>query len=155
MDKHSTPTARERWVRAWAEDHVFEADHQDTERPRQIVVSMFPYPSGDLHMGHAEAYSISDTLARYLRMRGNNVLNPIGWDSFGLPVETRHSTATSIHTNGRTPTSTCRPSRSATSASRSTGALVCTRPILTIIVGISGSSCGCSNADSRTARLHL
>ncbi|GAB3475460.1 leucine--tRNA ligase [Amycolatopsis cihanbeyliensis] len=87
MEKHSTPAGRERWVRAWAEDGVFEADHQDTERPRRMVVSMFPYPSGDLHMGHAEAYSISDTVARYRRMCGDNVLNPIGWDSFGLPAE--------------------------------------------------------------------
>ncbi|MDK0524148.1 leucine--tRNA ligase [Streptomyces sp. ML-6] len=80
-----------KWTRVWEERRVFEArgltaDEGDG-RPRSMLVSMYPYPSGDLHMGHAEVYSISDASARFARLRGNNVLNPIGWDSFGLPAE--------------------------------------------------------------------
>ncbi len=80
----------DKWMKVWDELRVFEArgligGHDD--QPRSFVVSMFPYPSGDLHMGHAEVYSISDAIARYLRMQGRNVLTAIGWDSFGLPAE--------------------------------------------------------------------
>jgi leucyl-tRNA synthetase len=80
----------DKWIKVWDDLRVFEADgltDGDDTRPRSYVVSMYPYPSGDLHMGHAEVYSISDAIARYLRMRGRNVLNGIGWDSFGLPAE--------------------------------------------------------------------
>ncbi|HEY2794497.1 MAG TPA: leucine--tRNA ligase, partial [Micromonosporaceae bacterium] len=71
----------------WDETRAYEAGGPEDQRPRSYVVSMFPYPSGDLHMGHAEVFSISDTFACYIRMRGANVLNAIGWDSFGLPAE--------------------------------------------------------------------
>src|SRR4051794_6927776 len=76
----------DKWMPVWDRLRVHEPRDDDT-RERRYVVDMFPYPSGDLHMGHAEAFSIGDAVARYSMMRGYDVLHPIGWDSFGLPAE--------------------------------------------------------------------
>ena len=80
----------DKWMKVWEHRRTFEADgltEGGDEQPRSYIVSMYPYPSGDLHMGHAEVFSISDVLARFAHMRGDDVLMPIGWDSFGLPAE--------------------------------------------------------------------
>ena len=77
-----------KWVKVWEDERVFEASEDPSDdRPRFYALDMFPYPSGDLHMGHAEAFSGGDAVARYQAMRGHNVMHPIGWDAFGLNAE--------------------------------------------------------------------
>ena len=88
MRRYNSSEIEPKWQEVWEREGVFRAaDEEEDGRTRFYKLHMFPYPSGDLHMGHAEAFAISDIVARYRWMQGDNVLHPIGWDAFGLAPE--------------------------------------------------------------------
>src|SRR5580693_3448411 len=75
-----------KWQKRWEEERLYRAPDAST-KPKYYAMEMLPYPSGDLHVGHAKNYALGDAIARMMRMLGYNVLNPMGWDAFGLPAE--------------------------------------------------------------------
>ena len=96
MERYDPKTIEPKWQKVWADEHTWEVSNEPDERPNAYVLVMLPYPSGEPHIGHLKVYSVGDAVAHFARRNGNRVLNPMGYDAFGLPAE-NHAIKTGQH----------------------------------------------------------
>ena len=141
-----------KWQKAWEEAGVYTVSNE-SDKPHYYVLDMFPYPSGaGLHVGHPLGYIASDIYSRYKRLKGFNVLHPMGFDSYGLPAE-QYAIQTGQHPEKTTFENIDRISRSSRkSVSATTGTAKCVPAIRSSISGPNGRSCRCSTAISTQRR---